>query len=368
MLDKRVSESDNCMFVLPASDDVELLINYHGLEWSNENINEDTLFAFSERCLGFSVSFFENENGRIVMFSPKDIPMDSIKIYFERILIEELPCAFFDKVNKIYDNFMVPSSTTEMMVSIGTDSKLIVEWEYDQEETVEEEEESIVAEDENDTISTLEEGNVEIDISDKIRGLKTSCEELSLENDRLRIKAEGLENDVLHLETKIQELEKNAGKEGNDEDKDRKIAELYRLIKKLVDNSFDESYAVTLDAEIKSLTAAALQRKDLLNEKIKSKEKLEQDLQEIENSIAATREEIVKLMENIDKAESILTEDSSELSKKEERMKDMLSALGLDMETLKMHSAVDSLDSILAEASAMKERLEEKLRALGEGC
>lgn len=365
MLDKRVSVSDNCMFVLPASDDVELLINYHGLEWSNENINEDTLHAFSERCLGFSVSFFENENGRIVMFSPKDIPMDSIRIYFERILIEELPCAFFDKVNKIYDNFMLPSSTTEMMVSIGTDSKLIVEWEYDQEENTEEE--SIIAEDENDTIPALEEENLETDISDKIRGLRTSCEELSLENDRLRVKAEGLENDVLHLESKIQELEKNAVKEANDENKDRKIAELYRLIKKLVDNSFDESYVVTLDAEIKSMTAAALQRKELLNEKIRSKEKLEQDLQEIENSVAATREEIVKLMENIDKAESILAENSSELSQKEERMKDMLSALRLDMETLKMHSAVDSLDSILAEASAMKERLEEKMKALGEG-
>lgn len=59
MRDKRISVSNNCIFVLPASDTVELLMSYKGFEWSNENINEDRLYNFSHNCEGFNITFLK---------------------------------------------------------------------------------------------------------------------------------------------------------------------------------------------------------------------------------------------------------------------------------------------------------------------
>lgn len=377
MRNKHTSSSKNCIFVLPASDTVELLINYKGLEWSNENINEDRLRDFTQNCEGFNITFFENANGKILMFSQKGEIADSIDIYFEGIFMDALPCAFFDKDSKTYDNFVVPSSTTEMMISVGSDATFTIEWEFENEESNDEEgvDDDIIDEEDEIVVnltpkiekakeSIVVSLDEETDFNAENERLKASCEALSSENNRLLTRSQSLELQVSKLESKIQELERIASEGTSNEDKDREIIELNRLIRQLVDDRFDGMYVETMDAEINSLIASIAKQKDVLAGKKKSKEKLEQDLQEIESSVSVTKEEIMRLMVSIDKAERILRENSTELGAKQECIKEMLDDLGMDIQTLEMYSVDGTLESILSEASAMKVRLEEKLKSL----
>ena len=50
MNDKRTSPSTQSIFVIPIGDEVELYLEYNGLQWSNESINEEKLRSFSENC------------------------------------------------------------------------------------------------------------------------------------------------------------------------------------------------------------------------------------------------------------------------------------------------------------------------------
>lgn len=377
MRDKRISVSNNCIFVLPASDAVELLISYKGFEWSNENINEDRLYNFSQNCEGFNITFFENTNGKILMFSQKGESAESIDIYFEGIFMESLPCAFFDKDSKTYDNFVLPSSTTEMVVSVGSDATFTIEWEFENEESTadEGEEKDVIDEDDELVVDLTQKAktkkdsivaplNEETNFRAENERLTATCEELTLENDTLHARTQSLQTQISTLELKIKELEEGMAVDSGSNDKDREINELNRLIRQLADDRFNGSYVETMDAEINSLTASVSKQSALLAEKKKSKQKLERDLQEIESSVSETKEEISRLMVCIDKAESIQSESSTELGEKQERIKTLLADLGMDMETLEMYSVDETLENILSETTAMKERLEEKLKSL----
>lgn len=100
----------------------------------NESINEEKLRSFSENCQGIQITFLDAENGKLLLFSQKEDMEDSIKIYFERISSEQLPCAFFDKVSKTYDNFEVSSQVAQMTVCFMEDGKIDVEWQYEEDE------------------------------------------------------------------------------------------------------------------------------------------------------------------------------------------------------------------------------------------
>lgn len=134
MNDKRTSPSTQSIFVIPIGDEVELYLEYNGLQWSNESINEEKLRSFSENCQGIQITFLDAENGKLLLFSQKEDMEDSIKIYFERISSEQLPCAFFDKVSKTYDNFEVSSQVAQMTVCFMEDGKIDVEWQYEEDE------------------------------------------------------------------------------------------------------------------------------------------------------------------------------------------------------------------------------------------
>ena len=136
MNDKRTSPSTQSIFVIPIGDEVELYLEYNGLQWSNDSINEEKLRSFSENCQGIQITFLDAENGKLLLFSQKEDMEDSIKIYFERILSEQLPCAFFDKVSKTYDNFEVSSQVMQMTVCFMEDGKIDVAWQYEEDEII----------------------------------------------------------------------------------------------------------------------------------------------------------------------------------------------------------------------------------------
>lgn len=55
----------------------------------------------------------------------------------------------FDKDSKTYDNFVLPSSTTKMVVSVGSDATFTIEWEFENEESTADEgdEDDVIDED-----------------------------------------------------------------------------------------------------------------------------------------------------------------------------------------------------------------------------
>lgn len=378
MRNSRSSLNNNCIFVLPASDTVELLISYRGKAWSNENINEERLRSFSDNCEGFNITFFENANGKILLFSQKEQIDDSIDVYLERIDMESLPCAFFDKDTKTYDNFVLPASTREMTINISSEEGFIIEWEFEEGEddpignSIDDEDDEISDGVDIKPVSGLQK-TVEDDTSslddknylekENIR-LKNANDELSSENEELGMRAKRLMDDVTRLEAKVQELEKTPQSTSDSDDKDREIIELNRLIRQLADDRFNGVYVETQNTEIDSLTASISKQKRVLEEKKTSKTRLEQDLSKIENETSEIRASITELMVNIDKAESIQKERSAELDEKQQRIEVLLADLGMDMDTLDMYSVDGSLENILSEAAALKDKLEKKLESL----
>lgn len=247
MNDKRTSPSTQSIFVIPIGDEVELYLEYNGLQWSNESINEEKLRSFSENCQGIQITFLDAENGKLLLFSQKEDMEDSIKIYFERISSEQLPCAFFDKVSKTYDNFEVSSQVAQMTVCFMEDGKIDVEWQYEEDEipgpyvvdpVLPITQPSFPTQPEpttpgNDNLEKLKQENIE---------LKNKNEELSFEISNYKINEDSLSKKIAELQEENERLKAvSGGNAANDEEIDR----LKTLVTQLVDNQFDDSYVQT---------------------------------------------------------------------------------------------------------------------------
>ena len=207
--------------------EVELYLEYNGLQWSNESINEEKLRSFSENCQGIQITFLDAENGKLLLFSQKEDMEDSIKIYFERISSEQLPCAFFDKVSKTYDNFEVSSQVAQMTVCFMEDGKIDVEWQYEEDEipgpyvvdpVLPITQPSFPTQPEpttpgNDNLEKLKQENIE---------LKNKNEELSFEISNYKINEDSLSKKIAELQEENERLKAvSGGNAANDEEIDR---------------------------------------------------------------------------------------------------------------------------------------------------
>lgn len=365
MNDKRTSPSTQSIFVIPIGDEVELYLEYNGLQWSNESINEEKLRSFSENCQGIQITFLDAENGKLLLFSQKEDMEDSIKIYFERISSEQLPCAFFDKVSKTYDNFEVSSQVAQMTVCFMEDGKIDVEWQYEEDEipgpyvvdpVLPITQPSFSTQPEpttpgNDNLEKLKQENIE---------LKNKNEELSFEISNYKINEDSLSKKIAELQEENERLKAvSGGNAANDEEIDR----LKTLVTQLVDNQFDDSYVQTQDTKINEMTASIVSRKKTLAEKEASLHSLEQEESEVERSIADIKQNITNAMDNIHKAERIKQEQSVELSDIQASLQQILAEIDMDIDTLEMYSEQDSLSTVVSEARDAKNRIEEKLRS-----
>ena len=349
MKGSRLSTSNDCIFVIPASDIVEMLLDYNGLEWSNENISEERLRTFSNKCEGINISFFENDNGKVLMFSQKSEMEDSIELYIESIFADSLPCAFFDKDSKVYDNFSLPATTRHICVSIKPREAIALEWEY-----------------EEDTVSA-EVDSVDDSVLDPpytpSPSANSEYESMLSENEDLRKKNQALSDRCQELETEIGRIREESCSEPNPE-KDLEINELNRLIRQLADSRFNDYYTETLDSEINALMDSLAKKRNLFAEKKKSQEKLQSELDEIERATEELRSAISELMENIGTAEKIQSEYSTDVSEKKARLEALLADLGMDLDTIIMYPTDKSVEGLLADATEVKDRLEQKLRSL----
>ena len=357
MNDKRTSPSTQSIFVIPIGDEVELYLEYNGLQWSNDSINEEKLRSFSENCQGIQITFLDAENGKLLLFSQKEDMEDSIKIYFERISSEQLPCAFFDKVSKTYDNFEVSSQVAQMTVCFMEDGKIDVEWQYEEDE--------IPGPDVVDPVPTIPQPPFPTHPEPTTPG-NNELEELEKRNRELSFQILNYKMNEDNLSRKIAELrEENERLKSVPRDNtanDEEIDRLKTLVTQLVDSQFDDSYVQTQDTKINELTASIASRKTLA-EKEASLHSLEQEESEVEHSIADIKQNITNAMDNIHKAERIKQEQSVELSDIQASLQQILAEIDMDIDTLEMYSEQDSLSTVVSEAKDAKNRIEEKLKS-----
>lgn len=358
MNDKRTSPSTQSIFVIPVGDEVELYLEYNGLQWSNDSINEEKLRSFSENCQGIHITFLDAENGKLLLFSQKEDMEDSIKIYFERIFSEQLPCAFFDKLSKTYDNFEVSSQVAQMTVCFMEDGKIDVEWQYEEDE--------ISGPDVVDPVPTIPQppfpthpepttpGNNELE------ELEKRNRELSFQISNYKMNEDSLSKKIAELQEENERLKAVSG--GNAVN-DGEIDRLKTLVTQLVDSQFDDSYVQTQDTKINELTASIASRRKTLAEKEASLHSLEQEESEVEHSIADIKQNITNAMDNIHKAERIKQEQSVELSDIQASLQQILAEIDMDIDTLEMYSEQDSLSTVVSEAKDAKNRIEEKLKS-----
>ena len=359
MNDKRISPSTQSIFIIPVGEEVELYLEYNGLQWSNDSTNEEKLHSFSENCQGIHIIFLNAENGKLLLFSRKEGIEDSIKIYFERIFSEQLPCAFFDKVSKTYDNFEISSQVAQMTVYFMEDGKIDVVWQYEEDEIPDSESPILQppiltypesANPGNNELEELKKENIE---------LKNVNKELSFEISNYKINEDSLSRKITELQEKNERLKTVTGSNVvNDEEIDR----LKTLVTQLVDNQFDDSYVQTQDTKINEMTASIASRKKTLAEKEASLHSLEREESEVERSIADIKQNITNAMDNIHKAERIKQEQSVELSDIQASLQQILAEIDMDIDTLEMYSEQDSLSTVVSEAKDAKNRIEEKLK------
>ena len=358
MNDKRTSPSTQSIFVIPIGDEVELYLEYNGLQWSNDSINEEKLRSFSENCQGIQITFLDAENGKLLLFSQKEDMEDSIKIYFERISSEQLPCAFFDKVSKTYDNFEVSSQVAQMTVCFMEDGKIDVEWQYEEDE--------IPGPDVVDPVPTIPQPPFPTHPEPTTPG-NNELEELEKRNRELSFQILNYKMNEDNLSRKIAELrEENERLKSVPRDNtanDEEIDRLKTLVTQLVDSQFDDSYVQTQDTKINELTASIASRRKTLAEKEASLHSLEQEESEVEHSIADIKQNITNAMDNIHKAERIKQEQSVELSDIQASLQQILAEIDMDIDTLEMYSEQDSLSTVVSEAKDAKNSIEEKLKS-----
>lgn len=358
MNDKRTSPSTQSIFVIPIGDEVELYLEYNGLQWSNESINEEKLRSFSENCQGIQITFLDAENGKLLLFSQKEDMEDSIKIYFERISSEQLPCAFFDKVSKTYDNFEVSSQVAQMTVCFMEDGKIDVEWQYGEDE--------IPGSDVVDPVPTIPQPpfpthpEPTTPRNNELEELEKRNRELSFQISNYKMNEDNLSRKIAELREENERL-KSVPRDNtaNDEEIDR----LKTLVTQLVDSQFDDSYVQTQDTKINELTASIASRRKTLAEKEASLHSLAQEESEVEHSIADIKQNITNAMDNIHKAERIKQEQSVELSDIQASLQQILAEIDMDIDTLEMYSEQDSLSTVVSEAKDAKNRIEEKLKS-----
>lgn len=366
MNDKRTSPSTQSIFIIPVGDEVELYLEYNGSQWSNDSINEEKLYNFSEHCNGIYITFYENENGKHLLFSSKNDLKDSIKIYFDKIYPDKFPCAFFDKISKTYDNFEVPFQVVQMTLCFMEDGKIDVEWKYEEDEMPEDP----VYDDLVPSISQPpilpnpgpdNPGNNELEKLKKENiELKNTNKELSFELSNYKINEDSLSKKIAELQEENERLKAVSG--GNAVN-DGEIDRLKTLVTQLVDSQFDDSYVQTQDTKINEMTASIVSRKKTLAEKEASLHSLEQEESEVERSIADIKQNITNAMDNIHKAERIKQEQSVELSDIQASLQQILAEIDMDIDTLEMYSEQDSLSTVVSEAKDAKNRIEEKLKS-----
>lgn len=359
------SPGNNCKFILPILDDVDLLIDYNGLLWRVELSKIDTLSDFSAACTGFALNTFDSNGNTFIVITTKDFTLEEhIEIVFESRLQEEFPCAFYDENKKEYDDFSIPVDTQTMTIFVDEyDCMVVSTIEYE-----EDEEEDPGTDDPFPPIPEPEEPP-KID-SQLIDSLNETIDKLKLDlsnavddRDRLQRKVEQQNLQIDDLLSKLRQSGTNTPKVDDDASK-VEIERLKTLISQLIDKDYTGEFIKTADNQINELTRGIEEQKRLEQEKKTSLERLKKELSDAESKKTEVTDEITHTMDLLHKAEIVQRESTTELSVFQKRLNDILAELQIDISTLEMYETQDGIDALLLDAKDMKSRIETKLKAL----
>lgn len=359
------SPGNNCKFILPVLDDVDLLIDYNGLLWRVELSKIDTLSDFSDACTGFALNTFDSNGNTFIVITTKDFTLEEhIEIVFESRLQEEFPCAFYDENKKEYDDFSIPVDTQTMSIFVDEYDCMVVstiEYEEDEEEDpgtdvpfspIPEPEEPPTVDSQlidslNETIDKLK-----LDLSNAVD-----------DRDRLQRKVDQQNLQIDDLLSKLKQSGTNTPKVDDDASK-VEIERLKTLISQLIDKDYTGEFIKTADNQINELTRGIEEQKRLEQEKKTSLERLKKELSDAETKKTEVTDEITHTMDLLHKAEIVQRESTTELSVFQKRLNDILAELQIDISTLEMYETQDRIDALLLDAKDMKSRIETKLKAL----
>lgn len=363
------SPGNNCKFILPVLDDVDLLIDYNGLLWRVELSKIDTLSDFSDACTGFALNTFDSNGNTFIVITKKDFTLEEhIEIVFESRLQEEFPCAFYDENKKEYDDFSIPVDTQTMSIFVDEyDCMVVSTIEYEEDEDEEEEEDPGT----DDPFPPIPEPEKPPTVdSQLIDSLNETIDKLKLDlsnavddRDKLQRKVEQQNLQIDDLLLKLRQSGTNTSKVDDDASK-VEIERLKTLISQLIDKDYTGEFIKTADNQINELTRGIEEQKRLEQEKKTSLEHLKKELSDAESKKTEVTDEITHTMDLLRKAEIVQRESTTELSVFQKRLNDILAELQIDISTLEMYETQDGIDALLLDAKDMKSRIETKLKAL----
>lgn len=359
------SPGNNCKFILPVLDDVDLLIDYNGLLWRVELSKIDTLSDFSDACTGFALNTFDSNGNTFIVITKKDFTLEEhIEIVFESRLQEEFPCAFYDENKKEYDDFSIPVDTQTMSIFVDEyDCMVVSTIEYE-----EDEEEDPGTDDPFPPIPELEkpptvDSQLIDSLNETIDKLKLDLSNVVDDRDKLQRKVEQQNLQIDDLLSKLRQSGTNTPKVDDDASK-VEIERLKTLISQLIDKDYTGEFIKTADNQINELTRGIEEQKRLEQEKKTSLERLKKELSDAESKKTEVTDEITHTMDLLHKAEIVQRESTTELSVFQKRLNDILAELQIDISTLEMYETQDGIDALLLDAKDMKSRIETKLKAL----
>lgn len=361
------SPGNNCKFILPVLDDVDLLIDYNGLLWRVELSKIDTLSDFSDACTGFALNTFDSNGNTFIVITKKDFTLEEhIEIVFESRLQEEFPCAFYDENKKEYDDFSIPVDTQTMSIFVDEyDCMVVSTIEYEEDE---EEEEDPGTDDpfppipEPEKPPTVDSQLID-SLNETIDKLKLDLSNAVDDRDKLQRKVEQQNLQIDDLLLKLRQSGTNTSKVDDDASK-VEIERLKTLISQLIDKDYTGEFIKTADNQINELTRGIEEQKRLEQEKKTSLEHLKKELSDAESKKTEVTDEITHTMDLLRKAEIVQRESTTELSVFQKRLNDILAELQIDISTLEMYETQDGIDALLLDAKDMKSRIETKLKAL----
>lgn len=354
----RQSHRQECRFIFPLLDDLEICIEYEGLYWRNETSDLTTIEKFSESCYGFEIGTFENSDNIFVYIVPKVHAIEEkLEVIFESRLNDDLPCAFYDEQTKSYDDFFINPDVESFSITSDENALTITTKEYDPEDELDDEQL-------DDPIDIFPQNPVPVlePKSDELEDLKVALNHATDRNNLLQGTITSLEKQIESLNQQLNNP--TSVNVGGDASLMHEIERLKTLISQLVDKDYSSNYIQTCDSNINEMTKKVQEQKEIVKEKELSLSRLETEYSDTKNRTNDISANIKHTMDLLHKAESVQKESSTELSIFQKRLNDILNELNIDVSTLEMYETQDGIDALILESNDLRSKIETKLKVL----
>lgn len=360
-MDSIRASSDDCIFVILVEEEMDLLCADSGQEVPFDALDRTLMDSISSTHASLNVSQIEESGNRFLLFSPcgRD-EYAFFRICIGKPCIDDIPCAFFNQETKQYENFSIPADTESVDISVGSDGRMTVRWDRNEE----------FADDLDAGVDDFEYPDGADEIDDRT-GEMAADEEASYKDydvledrerelEEMRFRMAQLEDENQRLRQQLLPVTDRSGDDALRSENDR----LRKLVSQLADSGYGGDFEQTLDAQIDKQTQVLVHRRKVCQDKKHSLDRLLEEKDAVEQKVSGVTEEINQVIELVQKGESALRESSSRLDETRRLLEEKLQELGIDEATLRLYQPDQSADQLLQESDRVRERVEDKLREL----